>query len=143
QSVRVDKGECIRHDYPSRFLIYEPAQLDWGFFALDVEQVEAAGPPLEPLGGRPGAVGQMRLLVLVSRVIGDEFNGQLRRCGVEFVTRENHRVALLPEFTRRIVGGVALMREEGIENQPATGSQAIGGEFEYAAQLTGAPEVGD
>src|SRR5271166_1282419 len=53
-------------------LIDEPTQLDRGFRALDIEHVEATGPPFEPACGRPSPSGQVGFLVLVGGVVGNQ-----------------------------------------------------------------------
>ena len=63
-------------------------------------------------------------------------------CGSgHLVLREDAGVHLLPEFTRGSVGGVAVARQEGVEHQASTGGQALGGEFEQAAQLLRRAEI--
>ena len=55
---------------------------------------------------------------------------------------EDTRVHLLPELTRGVVGCVAVARQEGVEQQASTRSQAVGGELEHSAQVVGGPEIG-
>ncbi|CNV63183.1 Uncharacterised protein [Mycobacterium tuberculosis] len=83
----------------------------------------------------------MRFLVVVYRVVGDEFERKAGRCSRHLGPRAHPGIHLLPELTRGLVGCVISVRQEGVEHQAGTGSKALGSEFEQIAQLLRRPEV--
>ena len=84
-----------------RLLVDEPAHLDRAFLTLDVEHVLAADPFGVPAGGRPRALGQVRFLVLVDRVVGNQLEGSPAAavdisCCMKMLARSNPGSRLLP-----------------------------------------------